>query len=85
MEEQEIFTMLDEFGNEKEATILSVIEINNQEYLVYSISKNEEEDAIYASKLIHDEMNNESIIPITDEEEKRIVFDTIREIIDDLD
>lgn len=83
--EEETFTMLDEFGNEKEATILNVVEINNQEYVVYSISKNEEEESIFASKIIKDASGNEDVIPITDEEEKRIVFDAIRDIINDLD
>ena len=85
MEEQEIFIMLDEEGNEREAQILNIVEINNQEYVVYSLSQNEEEDAIFASKLIKDELGNEDIIPIEDEEEKRIVFETIRKIIDELD
>lgn len=85
MEEQETFMMLDEAGNEKEARILNVVEINNQEYVVYAISQNEEEDAIFASKLIQDESGNEDIIPIEDEEEKRIVFDTIRDIMNNLD
>lgn len=85
MEEKETFTMIDEFGNEREANILNIIEINNQDYVVYSVSENEEEEAIYTSKIIKDEMNNEDIIPITDEEEKKVVFDTIREFINDLD
>lgn len=85
MSEEEKFTMIDEFGNEKEATILNVVEINNQEYVVYSISKNEEEESIFASKIIKDAFGNEDVVPINDEEEKRIVFDVIRNIINDLD
>lgn len=85
MEEQEKFTVLDELGNEREARILNVVEINNQEYLVYAVSQNEEEDGIFAQKLIKDASGNEDIIPIENEEEKRIVFDTIRELIDELD
>ena len=85
MEEQDKFIMLDELGNEREAQILNIVEINNQEYIVYSISQNEEEDAIFASKLVKDKLGNEDIIPIENEEEKRIVFDTVREIINDLD
>lgn len=85
MEEQETFTMLDENGKERIARILNAVEINNQEYIVYAIEQNEEEDAIFASKIIKDEMGNEDIIPITDEEEKRIVFNAIREVIEDLD
>ena len=82
---EETFTMIDELGNEREANILNVVEINNQEYVVYSISKNEEEESIFASKIIKDELGNEDVVPIQDEEEKRIVFDTIRDIINDLD
>lgn len=85
MEEQEKIVVLDELGNEREAKILNIVEINNQEYLVYSVSQNEEEDGIYAQKLIKDTSGNEDIIPIENEEEKRIVFDTIRELIDELD
>lgn len=82
---EEKFLMLDEFGQEKEAEILNIIGINNQEYLVYKISKNEEEDSIYASKLVRDANGEENIISIEDEEEKRIVFDAIRELLDELD
>lgn len=85
MEEQEIFTMIDEYGQERNAKILNVIEINNQEYLVYSIEKNQEEDEIYASKLIKNNLGEEEIISIENDEERRIVFDTIRELIDELD
>lgn len=85
MEEQETFMILDESGQERAAQILNIVEINNQEYVVYAISENEEEDSIYASKLIKDETGNEDIVPITDEEEKRIVFDTIRELVNNLE
>lgn len=85
MEEQATFMMLDEAGNEKEAKILNIVEINNQEYLVYAISQNEEEDAIFASKLIRDKFGNEDVIPIEDETEKRIVFEVIRDIMNNLE
>ncbi len=85
MENQETFMMLDENGIEREAKILNVVEINQQEYLVYSVSQNEEEDSIYVEKIIKDEQGEDQIISITDEEEKRIVFDTIRNMINELD
>lgn len=85
MNNEETFTMLDEYGNEREAKILNIVEINNQEYVVYSISKNDEEDSIFASKLVKNQNGEEEVIPIQNEEEKRIVFDVIREIIDELD
>ena len=85
MEEQEIFTMIDENGQERNANILNIIEINNQEYIVYSLEKNEEEEEIYASKLIKNSLGEEEIIQIENEEERKLVFETIRELIDELD
>ena len=82
---EEKIMMLDEQGQEKEATIINIIEINNQDYLIYSISKNEDEDEIYVSKIIKDQNNNEDLVSITDESERRIVYDTIRSLIDEID
>ena len=62
MEEQEKIMVLDEFGNEREAKILNVVEINNQEYLVYAVSQNDEEDGIFAQKLIKDQYGKAEII-----------------------
>ena len=85
MDNVETFIMLDEFGVEREARILNVVEINNQEYVVYAVSKNEEEESIFADKIIRDQNGEENIVSIEDEEEKRMVFDTIKEVIEDLD
>lgn len=85
MEEQEIFTMIDEDGKEREAKIINVIEINNQEYVVYAIEKNEEENAIYASKIIKNSLGEEEIVSIANDEEREIVFETIKELIEELD
>ena len=82
---EEKIMMLDEQGQEKEATIINIVEINNQDYLIYSISKNEDEDEIYVSKIIKDQNNNEDLVSITDESERRIVYDTIRSLIDEID
>lgn len=85
MDNAETFIMLDEFGVEQEARILNVVEINNQEYLVYAVSKNEEEESIFTDKLIRDQNGEENIVSIEDEEEKKMVFETIKEVIEDLD
>ena len=82
---EEKIMMRDEQGQEKEATIINVVEINNQDYLIYSISKNEDEDEIYVSKIIKDQNNNEDLVSITDVSERRTVFDTIRSLIDELE
>ena len=43
MDNEEIFVMHDENGMEREARILNVIEMEGHEYLVYSLSVNEED------------------------------------------
>lgn len=79
--ENEKFIMFDENGNEKEAEIISVIEIDNQEYVIYSINKDEENDNIFASRLLKDELGNMEIKSITDDSEKEKVFEVIKELL----
>lgn len=85
MNNDEIFMMRDESGIEREARILNIVEINNQEYVVYAVSKNDDEESIFAQKIVRNQNNEEEIIPITDEEEKRIVFSSIKDMIENLD
>ena len=82
--DDEKITVLDEDGIEREAKVLNILTIGEQEYIIYAISANDDEDGIYAEKLIKDINGNEQIIPITDEEEKKIVFETIKEMLDNL-
>jgi len=85
MDNKEKITLLDENNNEVEANILNIVEIDNQEYLLYSIDKNNEEENIYALKIIKNATGEEDLIPITDNEEKKQVSDIINEIINDID
>ncbi len=83
MEEDRIF-ISDEFGNKKEANIINIIEIDNQEYLLYSIEENEEKENIYAMKIIKNG-TEEDLEPITDLEEKETVSEIIKEVLDELE
>ena len=85
MDNKEKIKLLDENNNEVEANILNIVEIDNQEYLLYSIDKNNEEENIYALKIIKNATGEEDLIPITDNEEKKQVSDIINEIINDID
>ena len=64
MENQEKFTMIDENGKEQIARILNIVEINHQEYLIYAISKNDEEENVYVEKIIKDQNGNENVVSI---------------------
>lgn len=81
MEEKETFIMKDENGNEKEAEIITVIEIDNKEYVIYAVNKNEESDNIFASRIIKDENGNNVIKTIDNQEEKEKVFEIIKELL----
>lgn len=81
MEEKETFTMIDENGNEKEAEIITVIEIDDKEYVIYAVNKNEESDNIFASRIIKDENGNDVIKSIENQEEKDKVFEVIKELL----
>ena len=81
MEEKETFIMIDENGNEKEAEIITIIEIDNKEYVIYAVNKNEESDNIFASRIIKDENGNDVIKSIENQEEKNKVFEIIKELL----
>ena len=81
MEEKETFIMIDENGNEKEAEIITIIEIDNKEYVIYAVNKNEESDNIFASRKIKDENGNDVIKSIENQEEKNKVFEIIKELL----
>ena len=84
MEEQDIFEMQDENGVMREARIIDKIEINGQDYLIYALSINEEEDGIYVSKVINNVNGEEEIVNIQDDNERDIVINTVREVINNL-
>lgn len=84
MEEQDIFEMQDENGIMREARIIDKIEINGQDYLIYALSINEEEDSIYVSKVIKNVNGEEEIVSIQDDNERDMVINTVREVINSL-
>ena len=84
MDNNDKVTVLDEAGNEVEATIINVIEVNNQEYLLYSIDVNDEDANLYVNKIIRDENGEEEIVPIEDDIERNVVFEQIKKIMNEM-
>ena len=84
MDNNDKVTVLDEAGNEVEATIINVIEVNNQEYLLYSIDVNDEDANLYVNKIIRDENGEEDIVPIEDDIERNVVFEQIKKIMNEM-
>ncbi len=83
--ENNIITLRDEFGNQVEGKVLNIIEIDDIEYLLYSVSANNEEDAIYVKKIIKNAVGEEDLVDISDLSEKSKVFDIVREYINSIE
>ena len=75
-EENELITMYDEEGKEREINILFEMEINNNKYLIYSLASNDNIENIYASKIVIIN-NEEQLIDLENEEEKQLVMNAV--------
>lgn len=83
MDKEEIFIAQDENGVEREGFLINKLEIEGQEYVVYALSMNNDEDSIYVSKIIKNG-DNEDIVSITDEEERIKVYSIVNDMINNL-
>ena len=84
MENDDKVILLDENGKEFEATIINIVEIDGNEYLLYSVDANEEDANLFVNKIIRDEKGEEDIVPIDNDEERNMVFDSINEFVSDM-
>lgn len=75
------FKIIDENNVEREATVITVIEVDGKDYLVYSIDRDHENVNIFASLLKKDASGNDIIVDIEDENEKSKVNKVVREVI----
>ena len=85
MEDNDKVIVIDENGNEVEATILNIIEIDNSEYLLFSVDVNEEDANLFVNKIVRDDNGEETVVPIENDEERSMVFDSIKEYINNLE
>ena len=75
------FKIIDENNVEREATVITVIEVDGKDYLVYSIDRDYENVNIFSSLLKKDMNGNDIIVDIEDENEKMKVNKVVREVI----
>lgn len=83
--ENNIINLRDELGNDVEGKVLNIMEIDGIEYLLYSVSANDDEDAIYVKKIVKYVNGDDTLVDIIDEKEKNKVFDIVREYINSID
>ncbi len=77
--------VLDENGNTVEADVIDIIEVDGKEYLLYSVDANEEECDLYINRIVKNSNGEDDIIPIEDEEEKRRVFEILKDLMEETD
>lgn len=83
--ENNTINLKDEYGNNLKGQVLNIIEIDEIEYLLYSVSTSLEEDGLYVKKIIKDENGEDDLVDITNEEEKEKVFSIIKEYINSIE
>ena len=75
------FIVKDENGIEREATIITSIDVEGKKYLIYSIDRDSEQCNIFVSRLVKDESGNDILVDIDTEEEKQKINNVVKEII----
>ena len=70
------FRIIDNEGIERNASLISQYEINNNHYILYSVLDDDNKAGLYIKKLL-----DNGIESITDPEERNIVFSAMREFI----
>ena len=64
-------------GQLKEAEVLKIISIDNREYVIYSVKKNDEDSNIMASEIVKDIEGYDKLIDIEDLSIKQKVLDIV--------
>ena len=77
-EEESRFTIMDDNGKERDASIIGEYEVDGKNYLLYAIDENEKEAGLYLKKVIYDEKGEvKDLVSVSDPKEKEIVFPAI--------
>ena len=79
------FTLLDENGMEREAELLNVITVDEQDYLLYSVVDDSDDAAICVAKIIYGEDGDEQLIDIEDVNEREKISKIIDELFDNFE
>lgn len=81
MEEKEVFKVIDETGIEKDAEVISIFDMNDKKYAIYSVNDNEEMANVFAAEVIENEDGTKDLKEIEEVEIKNKITDMIDQII----
>lgn len=75
------FIIQDRFGIKLDAELIMKFNVNEIEYILYSIDKDERNVDVYVGRLIYDQNGNEMILSISDREEEEKIFSIVDKMI----
>lgn len=73
--------VIDEHGIDREANIICKFTTDSIDYILYSIERDDENDNLFASRLINNNDSTSSMVNIEDSSEKSRITDIIKEMI----
>lgn len=85
MDENEKIIVMDENNNQIEANVINVLEIDGENYVLFSVDADDENANLYVNKIITDTNGEDSFISIEDDREREHIFSVVNEIISRLE
>ena len=79
--EDTIIKIKDENGNIKEAKVINTVNIDNQDYILYYIEKDNEKSDLFASRILTDKDNNTIFEDLKDDNEKSKIVNYIQDML----
>lgn len=64
-------------GEVKEASVLKIVELDEREYAIYSIDKDDDSSDVFASEIVKDEFGNDTLIDITEPKIKQNLIELV--------
>jgi uncharacterized protein YrzB (UPF0473 family) len=81
--EDDVITLVDEEGEEKDFTVIDTLEVEGSQYAVLLPLEEEDEDEVVILKYGRDEHGNEILMDIEDDEEWERVADAWQEMVEE--
>jgi uncharacterized protein YrzB (UPF0473 family) len=80
MNNGDMFKVVDENGVERDAELITIVGIEDKEYAIYSIDRDQDNVNIFVSGLVKDENNNDMLVDIDDVEEKNRLDEIVKKL-----
>lgn len=78
---EQTFKIKNENGEIKEAELINVFNINDNEYAIYCIDNGNETSNLYASKIVIDDNGQTQLIDLKDNNEKIEIINIVKELL----